>query len=455
MQIEELVFTRADLPEEGAKREGKKVPVWINHYPKNMSALAARLGFTCTPSLHSYPMRDHWLRRSTGDICTFCFHMDEETFNTTLKDIQFLTWGCKAVPRAYSCHPYFKGSVGHGYQDHPKAINDLPHLLRSKEISSFLFYFEGGNHWIITHPNDSGRRLLLIGEDNFHVALHYLILTDFFRNTPGIDLKNAIACELRTLTPEKIAQTLPMINSQMRLALHLRGSDKEKCAAYLAQMSLLRTIIGRSFIVPEENIFMIPQLAYHLDVFSHPGPKGSMFVQDYGLCVQLLEQIKVASETLGLTPKDKEILERYLSTARQLNEQLAPLQAATKASFAQAGITVIPTPGIFFDTDTPPTGEPTCNVNFLNSITGWSPTISNYYYVTAGAQAGDRLGGVLMDAFTLFLQQYQKSIDVHFIGGDPAVPGDFAEAMAWWNYVKGQAGPHCLSFEKATKAHTG
>ena len=183
-----------------------------------------------------------------------------------------------------------------------------------------------------------------------------------------------------------------------------------------------------------------------------PGPKGSFFVQDYGYCVELLESIRANADALRLSGADNEILERYLATAVQLNQEIGPLLTSAVDELRKAGVLVIPTPGIFFDA---PSASQTCNVNFLNAITGWSSKNKSFYYIAAGASVGHHLGKVLMDAFSQFISSYQDGIHVHYIGHNPQDSNDFTEAMSWWNRQGSQAGPHCLSLELSTKPKVG
>lgn len=460
VQIQELVFTIPNNEIEAAEAKRKikadtdSEGIKIDHFAKNMQEVALQCGFTLTFSKYSYPIRDHWLRRAGGTILTFC-NTDEAQQSFIKKALlqnQLRAQVHKSSAGFMTKHSFFSGGIGAAHHDHFKAVPDLSALLAMKDVSGLLFYFEGGNHWLVTHPSKKALRTLLIGEDNFHVALNQLLLNGTFNN-PHLFVEATAKRVRETLTPEMISSILLEIDSQPVIANLFKGLDPSaKCAKYLAHKQILIEIVAMSFEVSAENIILIPQLGYHLDVFMRPGPKGSLFVQDFSLCEKMLEQIKAHAEALNLSAADQTILERYLATAHGLNHELAPLQVKIKRTLAKAGFVVIPTPGIFYDQSL--AGSKTYNVNFINSITGWSDSIKKYYYITAGAQVGDRLGGVLMDAFSQFIHQYQDGIDIHYIGGDRSIPQDFKEAMNWWNRVESQAGPHCFSFEKATKTHS-
>jgi len=95
----------------------------------------------------------------------------------------------------------------------------------------------------------------------------------------------------------------------------------------------------------------------------------------------------------------------------------------------------------------------TYNLNFINAISGFSPETQRYFYITAGAEVGDRLGGIIMYAFKEFLCSYQQDLDVFYVGHDPENPQDFKESMRWGNRLGSQFGVHCLSAAISTASH--
>ena len=169
-----------------------------------------------------------------------------------------------------------------------------------------------------------------------------------------------------------------------------------------------------------------------------PRPNGSIFLQDYGFASALLAEIEAQADALELTDSDREMLARYRTTADKLQRDFEPLYREASEKLREAGFTVIPTPGVFYDVSATelepehPERVMTNNVNFLNAITGWSEKEDANFYFASGANAGDKLGGILMHAFRDFMRQYAGT-QVHFIGHDPSNPEDFGEAMRWLN----------------------
>jgi hypothetical protein len=249
---------------------------------------------------------------------------------------------------------------------------------------------------------------------------------------------------------------------KLYVPLDLSATQKKNgidiAAEYLSQIQFTKQIIAMSFSLKPEQMFFIPQLDYHLDIFLRPGPNGSIFVQDFSFCVKLLGEI-ANCETLSLTCLDKAMLQRYINTAEKLDRELGPLCSKVKEILSKAGLCVIPAPGLFYDVSPDlldsihPDEALTFNLNFLNAITGWSSKTKSYYYLAMGAGVGDRLGSTLMRSFESFLKHSQADIEVGFLGYDPDNESDFSEGMRWYNRRSSRAGPHCFAFALETKAH--
>lgn len=226
-------------------------------------------------------------------------------------------------------------------------------------------------------------------------------------------------------------------------------------ARYQWQKYFLRTLAANSLRVQQEDIRYISQAGYHLDSFIRPGPHHSIFVQDYQMCAELLQSLIDQAGTLQLSEKDKIHLHRYLVTALKLHRELGTLLEKVKKELTRADFAIIPMPGCFmyepegyYEHDVP-SGN-TYNINFLNSLSGWSSHTKNFYYITTGATIGDGLGKMLMDTFSIFMQRYVPNIDMYFVGRDANNINNFSEPMSIWNDIQGQSGVHCYTFEMET-----
>jgi len=397
-------------------------------------------------------------------------------------------------------HDYFLSKLGATDLEAGKAIKDFE--LTLSHTQTLRFYIEGGNHFLVS--NASGQVKLLLGADLFPIILNQCRLDKFFDDPMVFVDKIAQKLSLK-LTLAEIRETLQEMDAQGLLKsgkgflsdkaiqdiveIHMKDPSRSYheiargrgylqpleltdasleaarliAARYRAQKEIILTLISRSFFgdVPdlsENDIVFIPQADYHLDTFMHPGPKGSMFLQDYTCCIATLETMQRGAKEFGLTDQDLMLIEtRYLPTAQKLNRELGLLLQKAREKLEKAGFIVIPAPAVFYDVApsrlSPKDRDVTFNLNFINSITGWSPKNRQYYYIAAGAEVGDKLGSAFMEVYRKFLDSCQKGIRVHFIGHDPKDPSKFAEAMRWFNRPGSQAGPHCFSFEFETRPH--
>ena len=115
----------------------------------------------------------------------------------------------------------------------------------------------------------------------------------------------------------------------------------------------------------------------------------------------------------------------------------------------QSGFIVIPTPGVFFGYDKGFSDKEFYSINFMNSITGFSPKNQHYYYITGGAQG--RLGKILMDVFAEFISSQCENTVIYYTGRKGKDPTDFQEAFT--NLNQQHCGVHCLTNELETKTH--
>lgn len=238
-----------------------------------------------------------------------------------------------------------------------------------------------------------------------------------------------------------------------RLDLNDEESEgmRDIVAGYLAKIKVVEALIASDFHLPKENVHFIAQAAYHLDEFLLPAPGHALFLVNYALCAEVLGSIIKARQELAISESDLQLLERYRETAKKLDREIGPLLKIVEAQLQEAGFTVIPAPGCFFYEPKdmyqqfPVPSEGIC-INFMNALTGWSSKIQGYYYVTHGFHAGERIGKLFMESFSLFLKHYLHNINIFFIGYNPEDPEDYSEAVDFWNRMETQSGVHCTTF---------
>lgn len=493
VEICELLFSCPGLPEHKIK---------IDHTVKNMQMLSKKLGFKLLLTRHLYYARDSWMCTAKGKRLSFANSLNVPKAIERARSLELYRG---KTPFYLTTHCFFKALIGNAYPHIGKAVADYKHLMKNVKplpaLPTFRFYLEGGNHFCIT--NAQGKPILLLGGDMVAIMHNQFRLDNIFE-TLSIDLKLLMEDSLKKLTSdedllrntllEMYAQGLlrvpgktgppPLTVSdiQMLVSHFEAGSVKKEhsylqlaidkgcfvplslpkdlerykpiAATYLAQRVATLAIAAESFSVEQQNVFIIPQLFYHLDVFLRPGPKGSFFTFDFSKTLECLGAIESNQDKFQLSKKDKEILQEYIETTQTLKQQLGHLQKQTLLKLHAAGCYCLFVPGLFLGKSAPSLREadifPTNHVNFFNAITGWSSKTGKQYYITGGAGVGDRLGIVLQDVFEASLKHYCPDIDVHFVGYDPAEPTNFAEAHRLLNTYGQQSGVHCLSFEWST-----
>lgn len=484
VEIKKLLFAR---PTESFKHK-------IKHFVANMKQIAKIEGFTLDSNTVSLIPRDFLIQTSNGIKTPNCLSNVEkavERFNSHAlmhnfdrwTDSEFFNFGAP-------------GALG------KKALEiGLEYFgLFNKPPSPLPFYMEGGNHLIVTNVKD--KKVALMGKDQELLILVQLILDGFFKDKE-VELSDKIEKNKKSLTESQIKETLDEMYSlkllkespscpkgfinlddyvsilsegmmqldfgtpfhheifanlalkqEKYIPLRLPSHEIERCrefvSLYLARKEAAKELIAKNLSVESENLYFVPQLDYHLDVFIHPGPGGSLFVQDHDMTKELFENILKNKDQLNLSKEDLRMLKRYHSRASKLAKHFRNMKEKTQAVLKQAGFNLIPTPGLFYDECQDSNYENMKNGNFLNAVTGWSPHTKRHYWITSGVTVGDRLGPVLMESFKEFLKAYQKDIEVYFIGNDPDNPKDYSEAMSFLRDSTSKAGVHCLSFELET-----
>jgi len=494
VEIKELFFScpTADLqvPKTNILDSGAR----IDHFAKNIRQVAAYEGFGLRFSTKQYIVRDSFLMLGDG---THALSNQPEDLKQHLERVESLALvtQSKAI---YQCpHLSFFAAIGaakdfkyYAWQEHKELFPD-----EGKQIS---FYLEGGNYWLAT--NTKGKKMLLIGEDHLYCTLnqfrevikhapypkvdpskddherylHEMHAQGLLADIPGVGfglISNVDASELVLQVLRNPEYHRDIENPCYKLALsagkfrpiHLTKDIVQKTKAsvvqYVTQKECIKQFMAHTFGLEIEQLVIIQQLFYHLDIFIKPGPKGAFFVQNFEMSLEILKKIAEKKDLLKLTKNDLEMLNHYIQTSETLAKKLKQSLDAIVEQLKEAGFLVIPTPGLFFDTspqiDADALQANLKNSNFLNAVSGWSPKTNSFYYIATGAQVGDKLGSLLMQMYRQFLQTYLPAIHLYYIGYNPENPTDFSEGMQFTSRWDLQAGVHCLSNELKTASHVG
>lgn len=504
--ISQKIHTRKKNP---TYSELAKKTIWegytLEYTVENMRSIADHLGFKLHLSQAFYFIRDHFFRLPNGEVRTL--RLSRYT-DAAVAQVHSSNLYLDQTAATRTKNQMFNGWIGRTSSEAFKALKDSQAHFKMHPKPFSYSNIEGGNVW--TAANSQEKVKILLGEDQFRLSLLTLILENpswesLAAETLHLSSFNALKHQIdSSATPEALrhtaeemfslglytqkgrsglidrdSQALIMVKKFYESPSNISALEKywfrneailkdlispfqwseeeaqnshDAILDYLTKKNLMHRLIALDFGIDPDDLHLIVQAGYHLDVFMRPGPDHSFFITDYGLCTEMLQAIQKSADFCHLTNIDKEHLQRYIETAQKFHLELGPLlnQAAQQAK--EAGFSIIPTPGSFlYETPTMYQEFPmVCegfNINFINGLSGWSPKTKRPYYITHGLQVGNMLGSCIMDAFTKFLQSHIPDIEVFFIGRNPENINDFSEAMDWWNRIDTQSGIHCLTFE--------
>lgn len=496
--------------ENQAKSMLARKPFWDGisfvHTPHNMIDIAKNLGIAIIRTPHFCYIRDNFLRLSDGTIVSAYSspHLMQATIRTHSSNIYL-----KRTSAMHTANQFFNVWSGYTKSYDARIYKEQDKFFKSPAKPLSYTYFEGGNVFILKNPE--GTIKALVGADHLTQTFHLLELEgrswkelakNIHLDKSFDELQSEISMSLtsdqiRKVAEEMYAQDLLHPEGKSGLISHknqldimlmkffteglLGGNQKLRdqvlkqvmakeaitlfefkeqdsemyrapVSEYLAKLKITKGLIAQDLGVSPNDVQFITQVNYHLDLFLTPGPNHSLFLTDYAILMEILESISKAAGGLGLSEIDLQHLERYIATAKKMDRELGGLLKEVEGQLKEAGFKIIPTPGILvYESKTiyrefpMPSGG--FNANFMNALTGRDPRTGHHYYITHGLQAGERLGDILMDAFSLFLSHYVPQIDVYFIGRNPENLKDFSEAMDWWNRLETQSGIHCTTFE--------
>lgn len=475
----------------------------IAHITENMKEIAEAEGVEISFAKPSYFLRDHMICLPDGTMVSGNSHDHELITRAREKAFSRSVYFNEHPSRCR--HLSFQGTLGSAnhLESTERSLFDFDSLYGTQR-NEFRFFIEGGDLFTLT--NNKGERTVIIGKDQLFMIHAECRLRKLFDDPAitldidGIELTDELtrstaeemfAMGLLNIGPNKSSgfiddERLGKIQHvvvdmgkedftpyrdiavehgilpRFQLSAHDLQAVKPIVKKYLAQRKIVLELISKSLGISQKNLHFIPNAAYHLDVFLMPGPRGSIFIQDYALCEQVLTSLLKKSDTLQLSRDEHAILICYLMTAQTLKERLTPLLIHAREELARAGFKVIPVPGAFYDHSWlyHQIKEPKNHVNFMNAISGFSPKNRRPYLITTGAQIGSQLGTLLMQEFERAILEHQPNLKVYFVGKNPKT-NDYSEAMMLWN-GKDQieelnamlAGVRCLSKELRTTSHS-
>lgn len=404
----------------------------------------------CSRVRNFYPVRDAKLPFAVGHtLAPTC----SEKANVAIERLKLRIHHLQNHSAALSDHPKIQNVVFGQVARYKLYENTQDRLLTGSSLYQSNLYFEGGNCFCLKDRN--GRSHFIIGEDSLTVT--HLVLRQEKWFVPHEAPIQVIA---RRISSNKSNSDILSVLHEMKAIGLLtvvqfdtevnKTRGRQIATTYLAQREAVeKQIFPTELRCGADNIVYLAQGAAYLDQFIAPGPKGSVFMQDYTLTYNILLLIRLKAKALKLTFEDSLELQSFIQATLKICLQLTPLLNRVKGQLSDAGFTVIPTPGAFFGCKA--TEVRSLNINFFNCLTGFSPKTKHYYYITSGAKTTGILGKVLMDIFATFLKFHCNNIVVYFVGRKPDNSEDFSEAMGEVT-INGKKtysfmGPHSKSYE--------
>lgn len=483
--------------------------ITFKHTPRNLKALSEKLGFVIHDVSSFYYLRDIFLRLGDGSICYFSNspHL-KNAIECVRSSNLYLDKGATTRTRNQLFNHWSGYTGNYTFQSQ----QDMQAYFPGKSQPLRYTYLEGGNVFRLINKNGEevvlvgedhlAQSLLLLeleGRDwNSLATLAFpgnsfqgqiakraleLTLAETVQHAEEMYSLGLLSCNSRTgiigqddqlnillakyFMPGLGGRTItekehgwfrslatgsgiiePFYLTKEQIEMH-----RLAVAGYLTKLEIVHSLIAIDCKVPKKNLHFITQANYHLDAFLQPAPHHAVFMVSYGVAAEVLEAIINSKIDLELSPEDITLLEGYLAAAKKFDHEFGSLLELAQSQLINAGLDVIPMPGHFLYEPSnmyeqfPMPSDGLC-INFINALTGYSQNIQAPYYITHGIHAGEQIGSLLMDSFSLFLRHYTPNISTFYIGYDPDHPSDFSEALDFWNRLETQSGIHCMTFSQ-------
>lgn len=239
---------------------------------------------------------------------------------------------------------------------------------------------------------------------------------------------------------EQIAQALPTLAADAaalaRLGRMLQAGGYQRTGLagteqdhqtrrFLAMMAISQRLMAQELKVAEQDLVILAQPGFHLDMAMRPLADGRILLNDHGASAALIEQ--VLAEDASLSENERQELRQSVTDLRQQSERWHKIHALIRQQLSDAGLTPIATPGAFSVDKRP--------VNWMNGIMG---TRQQPFYITNAASLAP-----LNQAFAAWLQREVAELTPYFVGQAASNRRDDlnqAEAL-----LRGSGGLDCIT----------
>lgn len=289
------------------------------------------------------------------------------------------------------------------------------------EIIKTLSVIEGGN--MLTGHRADGRPYVIIGRDA-------VLQTTFINKQTYSDA--LVDDKLKTFTPkdDAIHRMSIMLKAGGFIDKSLTEDEiKKTTRRFLAMNEISKDIIADELNVKIEDLIIISQPDFHIDMYLRPLKDGRVLVHDDEESQKFIRQVLDGDQSGQLTEYQKEGLERTWLDLGSLKQESKKVTELIHHQLEKAGLQAVKTPGVFMIL-----GGPGLPINFLNGIMGTSPS-GEMFYLTNGSSIEP-----LNQAFSAWIQEKQPGLETHFIDSGNA------ESM-----LRSKGGLDCITLHHGTE----
>lgn len=293
------------------------------------------------------------------------------------------------------------------------------------EIIKTLSVIEGGN--MLTGRRANGRPYVIIGRDA-------VLQTTFINKQIYTD----------ALVDDKLKTFIPTDDAIHRMSIMLEAGGfidksltedkiKQTTRRFLAMNEISKDIIADELNTEIEDLVVVSQPDFHIDMYLRPLKDGRVLVHDYEESRKLIRQVLDGDQNSQLTEIQKQRLEQTWLDLEPLRQESEKVTKLICDQLEKAGLQAVKTPGVF-TVGKMERKEPVQPVNFLNGIMGTSPS-GEMFYLTNGSSIEP-----LNHAFSTWIKEKQSGLNIHFIDSQSA------ESM-----LKTKGGLDCITLHHGTE----
>ncbi|WP_176487758.1 hypothetical protein [Candidatus Regiella insecticola] len=292
---------------------------------------------------------------------------------------------------------------------------------RGMQMVKTLSVIDGGN--MLTGHRANGKPYVLIGRD----ALLQTTLVNKHNYSDAL-----INEKLKTFHPDSAAinRMVIMLKAGDFMSQSLIGEEaNHQAIRFLAMNEISKDIIADELNVPHEDLVIISQPGFHIDMYLRPLANGRVLVQDDAETQKLVQSVLDDNKGDRSVRIAKDALQATLSDIAKSRQEREKVTALINKQLEDAGLQVIKAPGVFKVGDHRP-------VNYMNGIMGTSPTGEMFYLNNASSIEP------LNQAFSAWIQEKQPGLNVHFVGLKEGLTEDL---------LKGNGGFDCITLHHGTE----